>query len=100
MNAIASSKPLDSKVSMSNCVLAGDDYDVVDAMVSFPAGHMTGQECTTISIRDNFAFERDEDFLIHVASEPGIIIYEPYSRIRIRDDDSKLMLRVYNHYRS
>lgn len=77
---------------------AGEDYGAVNAKLSFPAGSNSGVNiCTNISVIDDLAFEREEDFLICVTSELGVTIDESYALVKITDNDGKcIQLWLYN----
>lgn len=50
--------------------------------------------CIFFPIIDDLIFEKDEEFTVHIASEPGIIIYDPYSTVTIIDNEGNLCYRA------
>ena len=76
-------------------VIAGSDFDEVNAGLSFPDGSENLSEvCANVTIIDNLAFEDTESFTLHIASmEAGVSILSPvYSTISITDNDGEGLL--------
>ena len=63
---------------------------MIDDSLSFSSGSQSGDMvCTNISIFDDLAFEKEEDFFVHVSTEPDVIIDDEYAIINIIDNDCK-----------
>ena len=73
-------------------VIAGTDFDEVNADLSFPAGSGDLSEvCANVTIIDNMAFEDSESFLLHITfMEAGIVEIPPmYTTVFITDNDGE-----------
>ena len=52
-------------------------------------------QCVNISIIDNFAYEKNESFSVHISSEDGVSVPDPYVDVVIADDEGE-----YQHSRT
>ncbi len=69
-------------------ITAGADFEAVSAIIFFPIGSMAGaKESINVTILDDMAFEKNEDFWIHLSSEPAVYISMPYVNVTIIDDE-------------
>ena len=74
----------------SNTV-APDDYTAVYFSGQFNEGDDNGDEvCTTITITDDDAFEKDENFTLCLDSEYNVDIETPEVYVFIESEDGKL----------
>ena len=70
-------------------ILAGEDFGVTDISLFFPPESQAGDTlCTNISIIDDLAFEKDENFLVHAVSGPDEDMDDEYATVYIIDNDS------------
>ena len=73
--------------------IADLDYEAVDSMLYFDIGSVDGEElCLNVTITDNQAFEKEENFSLHFMSEPNVISHSMYTRVIIADDEGKSTL--------
>lgn len=62
----------------------------VETTLFFPVGSETGDEvCSNITIVDDGAFEKNEEFFINLESERNVIVITPRIFVHIQDDDCK-----------
>ena len=54
----------------------------------FPAGSTSGDvRCVNISITDDFAYEKNESFSVHISSEEEVSVPDQYVDVVITDDE-------------
>lgn len=81
-------------------LLAGEDFEMIDVSLSFPSGSQPGDtHCINISIIEDLSFEKDEDFSVHVVSDPDADIDAEYTTVHIIDNDSTSLHSSYMLYR-
>ena len=85
------------KLPISIFFAAGDDFEMVEAMLYFDVGSGNGDRvCTNVTILDNTAFEKDEYFFLQVTSEMNVVIHDNTSTVHIVDDEGMpLNLRLH-----
>ena len=65
-----------------------DDYEEVNAMLYFDVDSDNGDMvCLNVTINDDMAFEKVENFALEVVSELNVIIEDNNTMIIIADDD-------------
>ena len=75
-------------------IIADLDYEAVDSSLYFDIGSDNGETLfLNVTITDNQAFEKEEDFSLHVLSEPNVIAHVTYTEVIIADDDGKKKVR-------
>ena len=83
----------DNKLPISIFFAAGDDFEMVEAMLYFDGGSGNGEGvCVNVTILDNTAFEKDEYFTLQVVSEMNVVIHDSTSTVHIVDDEGMLPL--------
>lgn len=69
---------------------AGEDYDEVYVTLSFTPNSMEGaMECSPIDITPDFAYEKTENFSLHVISERNVLFDIQWAEVCIDNDDGK-----------
>lgn len=64
---------------------------MLNETLSFPPPGTPGVQCVDIAIINNFAYEKNESFSIHISSEPGVSVPDPYIAVNITDDDGMIL---------
>ena len=78
-----------SKVYSRYLYTVGDDYTVVNQVLTFDA--MTSRVCFFTSTVEDMPLEDDESYLLTLTSdEPGLTLAPPQATVTIIDDDGKL----------
>ena len=68
----------------------GSDYTSIIEDAPFPAGSTSGDmQCVNISIIDDFAYEKNESFSVHISSEEEVYVPDPYVGVVIADDEGE-----------
>ena len=63
--------------------------------VFFPVGSVDGDMvCVQVSTLDDFAFEKEEFFNLHMSSEFNVAVRTPYVTLQIVDDEGEFSISL------